>query len=170
MNDEKEVRGMERVPSKQRLFHRIFSIQHELNDLLRNTFGPDPFGIDFDPERWERWMPPADLYLQGGRWVVRVELPEIDPGEVSLSVVGNRLWIQGERKPPEGFKPEESIFHECPFGPFERVVTLPAAVSEDEIQARYDRGVLYVTLPVLETKGRKIKIQSEEPPEQEEAA
>jgi HSP20 family protein len=161
---------MERAPSGQHLLQRIFSMQHELNDLLRSTFGPDPFAVDFDPERWERWMPPADLYKRDNDWIVRTELPGIDPADLSLSVVGNHLVIEGERKPPEGFKPEESIFQECPFGPFERVVTLPAAIAEDAIQARYDRGVLYITFPAVEMKGRKIEIESEEPPGQRKAA
>src|SRR5581483_2174521 len=169
MNHRKGVRSMERGSSEPHLFRRIFSIQHELNDLLRSTFGPDPFGVDFDPERWERWMPLADLYRRDGQWVVRAELPGIDPRKVSLSVVGNRLLIQGERKPPEGFKPEESIFQESPFGPFERVVTLPGAVAEGGIQAHYDRGVLYITLPGPEKTGQKIEIQSKEPPKKKKA-
>ena len=139
-------------------------MQHELNDLLRETFGPDPFGVDFDPERWEKWMPLADLYRRGIQWVVRVELPEVDPNEVSLSMIGNQLLIQGERKEPEKFKAEEFIFQECPYGPFERVVTFPDAVPEDQIHAYFEHGVLYITLPVIEEKRKKIEIQSGERP------
>lgn len=161
---------MKRAPSEHPLLQRIFSMQHELNDLLRNTFGPDPFGVDFDPDRWERWMPLVDLYRGDGQWVVRVEVPGVDPAEVSLSVTGNRLLIQGDRKPPEAFRLEESIFQECPFGPFERVVTFPADIPEGRIQARYDRGVLYITFPEIATQGMKIEIESDGPPEKEEAA
>lgn len=165
---------MDREPSGH-LFQRIVSMQRELNDLFRKTFGPDPFGIDFDPERWERWMPPADFYARDGQWVVRVELPEVSPSDVTLSMVNNRLVIEGERKPPDGFSEENSIFHECPYGPFERVITLPAAVPEDQIQARHQQGVLYITLPAIEEMGKSIKIESEEkeseePPEEESKA
>ncbi len=153
---------MEKGLSGGPLLRRILSMQHELNDLFRKTFGPDPFGIDFDPERWERWMPPADFYARDGEWVIRVELPEVNPSEVSLSMVNNRLLIEGERKPPEGFSEENSLFQECPYGPFERVITLPAAVPEDQIQARHHQGVLYITLPAINEKGKSIEIESEE--------
>src|SRR3569832_1936299 len=161
---------MERVSSEHPLFQRISSMQHDLNDLLRNTFGPDPFGVDFDPDRWERWMPLVDLYRGDGQWVVRAEVPGVDPAEVSLSVAGNRLLIQGERKAPEGFRPEDTIFQKNPTNPNERVVTLPAAVSAEGIHARYDKGVLYITFPAVATQGKKIEIQHDEPGEKEEAA
>ena len=161
---------MKRAFSQGHLLRRIFSMQHELNDIFRRTFGPDPFAVDFDPERWERWMPSADLYERDGQWTVRAELPEVEPEDVSLSMVGHHLVIRGERKPPEGFNPENAIFQECPYGFFERIITLPAPVPEDRIQARYRQGVLYVTLPAMETKKKRIEIRSEEPPEEEEKA
>lgn len=54
-------------------------------------------------------MPPTDFYARDGQWVVRVELPEVNPSDVTLSMVGNRLVIEGERQLPEGFEepPEE---------------------------------------------------------------
>jgi len=166
---------MEGELSQGNLIQRILSMQRELNDLFKKTFGRDPFGVDFDPERWERWMPPADFYARDGQWIIRVELPEVSPSDVSLSIIGNRLLIEGERKPPDGFQEENSIFHECPYGPFERVVTLPGAVPEDQIEASYRQGVLYITLPAIEEMGKNIEIESEEkesgePPEEEEKA
>lgn len=164
---------MARGSSRGHLLPRILSMQRELNDLLRKTFGPDPFAVDFDPERWERWMPPADLYVRNGGWIARVDLPEVDLDEISLSIVDNHLLIEGERKPPQDLTPEQSILRECPYGPFERVIHLPSPVPEDKIQVRYERGVLYITLPaaeVVELEGRKIEVESDEPPEEEEEA
>jgi HSP20 family protein len=138
-------------------------MQPELNDLLRETFGPNPFGVGFDPERWERWMPLANLSIRGDQWVVRVELPEVAPNAVSLSVVGNQLLIQGERRQPEKFKAEEFIFQECPYGPFERVITLPDAIPENQVHAIFEQGVLYITLPATGRKGKKIEIHPENP-------
>lgn len=115
-------------------------------------------------------MPPADLYERDGQWVIRIELPEVDPKDVSLSMVDQHLVVQGDRKPPEGFKEESLIFQECSYGPFERVITLPAPVPDDQIRASYHQGVLYITLPAMKEKGKTIQIQSEEPPEEIEEA
>ncbi|MBI3803293.1 MAG: Hsp20/alpha crystallin family protein [Nitrospirae bacterium] len=142
---------------------RLRRLQHELNDLFRRTFGPDPFGVDFDTERWERWMPPADLYRQGDEWIARIDLPEVNPEEVTLSIIDNHLVIQGERKPPGEYKIDEALLQECSYGPFERVITLPSPPPEDRLRTHYHQGVLYVTLPAPEAGGKRIDIQSDEP-------
>jgi HSP20 family protein len=160
---------MERTRSRRGLLQKILTMQPELRDLFMKTFGPDPFAVDFDPERWEKWAPKTDLYKRNGEWVVRVELPGVNPDEVSLSVIDNRLLIEGERKPPEGFKPENSIFQESPYGPFERVVTFPSPVLENQIKASYENGILDITLPAIEQE-KNIEIQSEEPPKEKSKA
>ncbi|MDC4226840.1 MAG: hypothetical protein MPW15_21990 [Candidatus Manganitrophus sp.] len=61
---------MEREPSGGHLLQRIVSMQRELNDLFRKTFGPDPFGVEFDPERWKR-LDAVGRFLRTGRTMGR---------------------------------------------------------------------------------------------------
>lgn len=147
-----------------RAFSRLRSLEHALNDLFIKTYGPSPFGVGFDPEEWERWMPSADVYRRGGRWVIRVELPEVSSDQLSISVRDHHLLIEGERKPPEGFEAEEALFQECSYGPFERVITLPDSIPEDQVQARFHQGMLYITLPAAPPRERRIDVESEPPP------
>jgi len=45
-------------------------------------------------------------------------------------------------------------------GSFERAVRLPVAVKEDEVEATYEKGILKIVMPKIETKSKsKIKIQ-----------
>lgn len=150
-----------------RSFEEMTDLIRSLNVIFRKTFGERAFGTGYQPGEW---VPSVDLYARNGNWVVRVELPGVDPNDVSLSVVENQLYIRGERKPPEGFDPEKCIFQESPFDFFERAVAFPGPIREEEVRARFDKGVLFVTLPAMEGDGRRIEIQSEAPPEEKREA
>jgi HSP20 family protein len=79
---------------------------------------------------------------------VVVELPGVDPGDVSIVVHERALVVAGRRRrlQPEG----RLSYHllEIPYGPFERRISLPVDVDPDKARATYDRGLLVVTLPV----------------------
>lgn len=144
-------------------FEEMADLIRSLNVIFRKTFGERAFGTGYQPGEW---VPSVDLYTQDGNWIVRMELPGVRPEDVSLSALKNQLYIRGERKPPEGFDPEKCIFQESSFERFERAVIFPGPIREEAVRARFDKGVLFVTLPEMEGDGRRIEIQSETPPEE----
>lgn len=108
-------------------------------------------------------VPAVESFVKDGNLVVRADLPGIDPKEVDVSVLGNVLTIKGERKEKKEAKEDDYIRHEISYGSFERRMTLPAGVDADKIQARYDKGVLEVTLPApKEMTPKKISVKAEE--------
>ncbi len=88
------------------------------------------------------------------------DLPGIDAAKLDVTVTeGNQLTIQGERAAPE-IKGSVWVRQERPSGRFIRVVTLPALVDADRVEAAYDNGVLRLTLPKHEAaKPRKIEVK-----------
>lgn len=92
---------------------------------------------------------------------VEVDLPAIDPAKLDISVAeGNQLTIQAERAAPE-VADAVWVRQERPFGKFSRTVTLPVLVDADKVEARYELGVLKLTLPKSEAaKPRKITVKS----------
>ena len=68
------------------------------------------------------------------------------------------LFIKGERKPEEG---RRYLYNGRPYGRFERVVTLPEAVTTDGVQAELKDGVLRIELPKSpEARPRKIALKT----------
>ena len=98
---------------------------------------------------------PVDSYLEDGAYVVRADLPGIDPDQdVEVTVDGDILTIHGERK-------EEKHDHghsEVRYGSFTRSVRLPQGTRTDEVTARYDAGVLTVAVPMTESRPEPITI------------
>jgi HSP20 family protein len=100
------------------------------------------------------WDDEQNVYAQ-------VDLPGMEPDKIEVFVnEGNQLTIQGERTVPQ---PANAVWHrqERGFGQFMRQVTLPALVDAEKVEAKYEYGVLYLTLPKSEAaKPRKIAVKA----------
>lgn len=99
-------------------------------------------------------------YVKDGRYVVRAELPGLDPEkDLEVSVSKGILTIKAERAEQDSGK-HHSEFR---YGTFTRSATLPAGSDEEHIQAMYDMGILEVTVPVAEktedTSRRRIPVR-----------
>lgn len=97
--------------------------------------------------------------MEDGHYVVRAELPGIDPAkDVDITVRDGRLTIKAERSE----KKESKGRSEFSYGSFFRSVTLPAGANEEDIKATYDKGILTVSVAVAEPKTaeKRIEIQS----------
>jgi HSP20 family protein len=126
----------------------------------------DPFFRDFDRvaegllgrrNLSPSWMP-VDAYRTGDHFVVKFDLPGVDPATVDLTVERNVLSVRAERH----WMPEESqqvVLSERPQGTYSRQLYLSDNLDVEHIEASYDYGVLTVTIPVVEkAKPRKLQI------------
>jgi HSP20 family protein len=103
---------------------------------------------------------PMDAYRHGDEFVVRLDLPGIDPGTIDLTVEKNVLTIAAERR-WERTEDLEVVVAERPQGSFSRQLFLGEGLDPDRIAASYDNGVLTVTVPVAEqAKPRKVQIDA----------
>jgi HSP20 family protein len=108
------------------------------------------------------WVPALDVAERADAYLVQAELPGVAPEQVELSFEQNVLTIRGTK--PASFDVnndgELRVFAaERVHGSFERSVRLPEFVDADRISARFDKGVLSVTVPKAEAaKPRKIEI------------
>ena len=84
-------------------------------------------------------------HLEDDKYVLRAEIPGIDPDkDVKITVSDGVLTISAERREKVSEK-GRSEFH---YGSFLRRVSLPPGAAEDKLVARYDEGILEVTVPL----------------------
>ncbi|HEX4868855.1 MAG TPA: Hsp20/alpha crystallin family protein [Acidimicrobiales bacterium] len=101
---------------------------------------------------------PMDAYREGEQFFVHLDLPGIDPSTIDLTVEKNVLTVSAERRwsRAEGV---EMVVSERPQGSFTRQLFLGEGLDADRIDARYEQGVLTITIPVAEqAKPRKVSI------------
>jgi HSP20 family protein len=96
---------------------------------------------------------------QENRYVIRAELPGLDPEkDIEVNVDGRTLTIYAQRR-QEDSGPYRSEFR---YGSVTRMVRLPATVDAKDVTARYERGVLEVSVPVREVKPESSRVPIEE--------
>ena len=104
----------------------------------------------------------VEEYRDAGSMVVKAEVPGIDPAkDVDIELVGNDLRINVRHEEKSEHKDKEGYRSEFRYGTFSRSVSLPGPVSESDIRATYDNGILEVRIPLPEDSGtaaRKIPV------------
>lgn len=109
--------------------------------------------------------PALNLYDLGDEFVVRVELPGTSLDQLELSITGDALVIQGERKPAEWVNPESYRRRERGSGRWRRTVTLPEPVRSQACSAEYVSGILTIRIPKAEqTETRRIPVTVSQSP------
>ena len=107
------------------------------------------------------WRPAVDVDEQDGRYEIRADLPGIEPGDVVVTLDDGVLTLRGERREEREETDEGSRRVERFTGSFYRRLTLPDAGDADAVEARFDKGVLTITIPKSEKrKARRITIES----------
>ncbi|MFL5605458.1 MAG: Hsp20/alpha crystallin family protein [Gemmatimonadaceae bacterium] len=108
------------------------------------------------------WVPAMDVAERGDAYIVHTELPGVNPDQVEVSFEQNVLTVRGTKTASfdSNNEGELRVFAaERVHGSFERSVRLPEFVDADRISAKFDHGVLTVTVPKAEAaKPRKIEI------------
>lgn len=132
-------------------------------DRLFNELMPSRIFREFIPSALSEHgelMPAFDTAEADKHFVVKADLPGIDPKNLDISLSRNVLTIRGEKKEEREEKTERYYTVERQFGSFSRSFMLPADVKEEGIEAAYKDGVLRVTIPKLEmAKHKKIPVK-----------
>jgi len=94
---------------------------------------------------------------------VIAELPGLGDNEVEVTFDDGLLTIRGEKKIARDDKKDTWHVVERSYGSFARQVALPANIDSDQIEAKFEKGVLTVTLPKAapeQTSAKKISIKA----------
>ena len=108
------------------------------------------------------WAPSVEVLQREGNYVVRAELPGLKPEDVKLEIENDALVLQGERKDER--EEDKGGVHraEIRYGRFFRSIPLPEGANVEQAKAKFENGVLEVSVPVPEEKTRRkqVPIQS----------
>jgi HSP20 family protein len=120
----------------------------EVNRMFDDMFGGlmrRPGGHRTGTEVTE-WAPAVDALQRDGDLIIRAELPGVRPEDVDITLQNRVLTLSGQRW--EEHEEQRSGYHvkERRHGSFSRSTTVPEGVDEDSIRARYENGVLELSI------------------------
>jgi len=90
----------------------------------------------------------VEEFHDDGTLVVRADLPGIDPEkDVELTVAGGMLRIEAERREEDKKQDKGYLRQELRYGSLTRTLPLPEGVTESDIKATYQAGILEIRIP-----------------------
>lgn len=141
-----------------RPFRELDRIRREVDRLWDSFFEKRPARV----EEVSEWFPSLDVSETDSEYIVKVEVPGIDPKDINISLMNNLLTIKGEKKQEKEEKEENYHLLERSYGSFTRSIRIPSQIQNDHINASYKNGVLKIILPKTEeAKKKEIKIKVE---------
>lgn len=106
------------------------------------------------------FSPPVEIAQNEDSVVLRAELPGLKKDDIELTVHRDTVTLKGSKKDETERKDGEYYYSERRYGEFARTFSLPRPVNPEAVEARYENGILQVTIPVAEeAKPRKIEIR-----------
>jgi HSP20 family protein len=141
-----------RRPRTPSVWDEMERIQREMNRVLSSR----QRGIQSAPG-----FPAVNIWTGEDGAILTAEIPGVVPDELDISVVGDTLTLQGERKRPD--IGENATYHrqERGYGRFSRTVQLPFPIGVDRVEARVERGVLKMELPRAEAdRPKRISVRN----------
>lgn len=141
-------------------FREISNLQASINKLFDENFrlfrAPEQGGLV------QGWMFPVDIKETADSIIINAEIPGLNREDIKISFADNQLTIRGERKKEIQEENERFLRLERSYGSFCRTFTLDVPVKPEEIKARYQDGLLEITLPKQDDiKPREITIDVE---------
>lgn len=137
-------------------FRDLVTVREKMNYMFEDAFTSGGEEKDMVASTW---TPSVDIYENENELVLSAETPGIEDKDIEIKIENNTLSIQGERKIETETKEENYHRIERSYGSFYRSFTLPTNVSQDNIKAEYDNGVLRISMPKKpELKPKKVKV------------
>lgn len=101
------------------------------------------------------FSPSCDIEEDGNRYLMKFDLPGVKRDQVKVEVDGDRLTVRAERREEKKSETKKKYLSEVSYGSYERTFTLPAPVEEKSVDAKFEDGVLTISVPKTEVQKAK---------------
>lgn len=136
-----------------------FALMRRMSEEMDRVFGD--FGFSRSQGESGIWSPAVEVSERDGNYIVHAELPGLKPDDVKVEVMEDALVIQGERKSTQEENQGGIHRSERRYGQFYRRIALPDGINSEQVRARFENGVLEITVPVPQQQSRSRQIPIE---------
>lgn len=123
----------------------FFDLEHEVDRLLAGV------SLSFQGIRFGRQYPAVNVYDLDSELLITAEIPGVKADDLELTVANGVLTLRGKRSGPDGVPDERYRRQERPRGVWQRSLSLPERIHEEQMTAEFTNGVLKVHLPKAPT-------------------
>jgi HSP20 family protein len=107
------------------------------------------------------WVPAVDIFEETERFVVRADVPGVNPADIEVNMENGVLSVTGERRSEDRSEIDGVSRFERVSGRFQRRVTLPESADADGIKAKSSNGILEISIPKqAAVQARRITVEA----------
>ncbi len=132
-------------------WREIDSLQKEMNHLF-DTFAPNWNG----EEKGIAFTPAAEMQENHDAIDLKLEIPGLEAKDLDVQVTAEAVAIKGERRQESQTESQRMTRSEFRYGAFQRVISLPVRVQNDQVKADYKDGILHLHLPKAEAEKNQV--------------
>ncbi len=140
-----------------------WAAMRQLRDEMNRAFGQVPAGVeDGSSVVTSAWIPAVDIREEDNAFIIKADIPGVEPDDIDVTMENGVLTIKGERKlettdeGDNGYRRVERMH-----GTFYRRFSLPDTADAEKISARGRNGVLEVVIPKKEVvQPKRIKVDA----------
>ncbi len=133
-------------------FRELAALQTEMSRFMNGL-------LEGNGRQAQSWVPTVDVWETENEIVYAFDLPGIPEDKVSVELDEGALTVTAEREREQKVEGENFYRSERRFGTFSRTIGVPQGVTENNVSAHYEHGVLEVHVAKPEQpKPRKIEI------------
>lgn len=179
MTKRKDEIEVKRAPARQPVhathaahdWEPIRALRHQIDRLVSEFEWPDfrhawPVRSGVALPAWTGLggsVPPVDLVEHNGGYELQAELPGMTKDQIEVRLADGVMTIKGEKSAERIEDDEGYHLRERSFGAFQRSFRLPAGIEADKVEARFENGLLKISLPksasAIENE-RKVEIKA----------
>jgi HSP20 family protein len=144
-----------RRSQRPKLFYSPFREMEDLaNRMFEGLFGDG--GREAEGE-----MPSFNMYREGDNMIIEARIPGFSKEDINVEVEGDILTITGKHEEKEEKEERDYYYREFRTGSFARSVKLPSGVNSKDLHAKYQDGMLRISLPAPQEMKQSQKISVE---------
>jgi len=137
-------------------FRSFSRLQNDLDRFFEDFAGED---IKLPSTTAAGFSPSCELSEDKANYIMKFDMPGVRKEDVKVEVDGNYLTVTAERREEKRSEDRKNRYSEINYGSYQRSCALPASVDDKKVDAKFDNGVLTLTIPKTEeTKAKQIAV------------
>ena len=129
------------------------NIFDDVEQMMHQAFGHSLDNVSSRPT----YSPLMNVSETESDYLIMMDLPGVEKKDVEVNLSDGILTVSGERKTSERGDENNCIWYETSYGTFSRSFDLTTDVIEENIKAKFNNGVLSITIPKAEEVKPSVK-------------
>lgn len=133
-------------------FRSLTRLQEDFQRLFHELTEESPHFLTSD------FSPSCELVEDKSNYVMKFDMPGVKKEDVKIEIDGAQITVSAERREEKKSEDRRSHYSELTYGAYRRSFTLPNSVDEKKVDAKFENGVLTLTMPKSEPSNKAKQI------------